>query len=116
MEDKILLTLSETPGITTTEISRRLSASRVTVIQYLKKMKTRGIVYYRKAGPAKIWFVMDKSKRKVELAHARASAKGAEDKLESFLKDAFHLDLHEEEIEVLKKAKEILRKSGKEKK
>jgi predicted transcriptional regulator len=112
MEDKILLVLREVPGITTTEIAKKLGASRTTVIQYLRRMKANNIVRYRQVGPAKLWFIADKSR--VEVAHARTSAMETRDKLELFLKgDAFFLEIEEEEIKTLKKAKEILDKKSK---
>ena len=57
LEERIVLLLTESQ-ITTTEIARRLNASRTTIIKYLKKMQEKGVISYRSVGPAKLWYIV----------------------------------------------------------
>ena len=93
MKDEIIRVLSENPEITTTEISRRLGASRTTVIRYLKELHKDGIVSFRVAGPAKLWYVMssEKGERFKELSLAREKGKLLGEDLESFISSKLRL-------------------------
>lgn len=108
MEKDIKNLLTESPEITTTEIARRLRRSRTTVIRYLKILKSKGIVDFRKAGPSKLWYVIEKEAEKARIKEEGAELSNA---LRIFLNEAFPFEmLKDEEKKVLLDAQEILKK------
>ena len=118
MEEKILLLLSSTPEITTTEIARKLKASRTTIIRYLEKMRAKDVVNYRRAGPSKLWYIVHSEKgnraKRISLIHNQE--RSVSEELERLLPLAESIGFNyytREEIEKLKEAKEILNKKSK---
>jgi DNA-binding IclR family transcriptional regulator len=106
----ILDQLMRTPGITTTDVAKSLGASRTTVIHYLRDMLADGVVRFQAAGPSKLWFVVNKE---AERDRVRAIAEETGKRLESFIEDAFRLDLLEEnEVKKLRNLTRIVKRKG----
>jgi len=56
-EEGVRSLLSREPSLTTLEVSSKLKISRNTAIKLLEIMRTKGLVDYRRVGPAKLWFL-----------------------------------------------------------
>lgn len=97
--------------MTTTEIARRLDASRTTIIHYLKILRNEGVVSYRKAGSAKLWFLLtsDKAEEGKKISQTLAQAEEVREGLDALLSEGFAMRVYnEKEVEVLRNARNIL--------
>jgi len=109
LEEEILELLTESPNITTTEIAERLGRSRTRIIHYLKILESNKIVSYDRAGPAKLWHIIDKEAEKFKLKNQGTEVSEG---LNEFLETAFKLEIFtESEIkELIEARKTILEK------
>lgn len=113
LKDEIIRLLTNTPEITTTDIARKLDASRTTVIGYLKELQKEGIVSYKPVGPAKLWYISssEKAERAKELSQTKERGKLLSEEIESFISASLKLSLLDnDDIRKLKEAGKVIKK------
>ena len=58
--------LEKEPGLSVKELSERIQTNRQYMAGVLKVLEERQEVYFRQVGPARIYYIHDKTKRKLK--------------------------------------------------